>query len=97
MIMRMFFNEMIEKISEKSLEICLILCDNMGIRANDLKMFLKGSSNDSQIIIHIPCINHINNLIFKNILNFGSFGIVNRSIPDLLDWLNSPIDTGILG
>jgi hypothetical protein len=92
-----FFNETVQAVSGKGLEICSIICDNLRAQVKGLRGFLKSRSHESGMMIHVPCINHIANSIFKHVLDFDWFGIVGKLIPDLVNSLNSPVGRAILG
>jgi hypothetical protein len=49
------------------------------------------------MVIHVPCNIHLADLILKHVLDFDLFGIVSKSISDLVNLVNSPVGRGILG
>jgi hypothetical protein len=89
-----FLSETVQEVSEKGLEICSIICGNARAQVNSLTGFLKSGSNESQMIIHVSCVDHMAHLMCKHVLDFDLFGIASKLI---VNSLNSPLGRRILG
>jgi hypothetical protein len=89
-----FFNAAVQEDSEKGLETNLIIYDDVRAHVKGLMALLKSRSDDSQVIILFPGINHMADLIVKQVLDFDSFRTTSKSIPDLVNFLNSPVGRG---
>jgi hypothetical protein len=56
-----------------SLEICGVICDNFAAKMSGLRNFLSQDAGKWTGIMHVPCLNHMINLVFYRAIREGVF------------------------
>jgi hypothetical protein len=75
--------------AQASLEICGVVCDNLPAQVVGLRNFLAEDHGRWAGIMHIPCCNHMINLVFVQALKQGFFREVVSSLPGVIQAMNS--------
>jgi hypothetical protein len=91
-----FFHDIVTNFGEQ-LEICGIICDNLPAQVAGLRQFLAMDNGRWAGVIHVPCLNHMINLVFSRILSITLIADVMATLPGITQALRSPAAQEIIG
>jgi hypothetical protein len=80
-----------------SLEICGVVCDNLPAQVVGLQHFLASDDGHWAGIMHVPCLNHMANLVFSHVIKETVFHQVAQALPDIVRSMNSRPVVEIIG
>jgi hypothetical protein len=87
-----FFRETVSKLQEQHgkhrVEICGIICDNLPAQVAGLRNFLSSEDGLRTGIFHIPCLNHMVNLVFVHAIKDKVFAEAIADLPGQIHLLN---------
>jgi hypothetical protein len=90
-----FYKAIITEIREHELEIVAIICDNCPAQVNGLWQSL--AFFPELAICHIPCLNHMANLVFSHVLQHDAVAQRIVQLDQIIHDLRSPEGTAIVG
>jgi hypothetical protein len=71
-----------QRVGSPDIEICGIICDNQPAQIRGLSSFLSVKGGPGSGIMHVPCLNHMINLVFSYAIQCDPFVEVMNDLPD---------------
>jgi hypothetical protein len=93
------FRETVTWLSDHApmMEICGVICDNLPAQVAGLRTFLETADGKCSAILHIPCVNHMVNLVFTHTIKNGIFSEVPATLPEVIRILHSALVFDVMG
>jgi hypothetical protein len=96
-----FFRDIVTTISRDEvsprIEICGIICDNLPAQVAGLREFLSSEQGQARGIMHVPCLNHMINLVLTHVIKDAVFSDRIKNLPQVIRVLNKPESIEMVG